>query len=88
MLQVFSGYDHPASRIAILLSIPWIVKSQNRDGSWGVGERRDATTAAVVTALMRVCEELPEIIGDWAQWSQLNGRSRRSKRSAEHAFRT
>ena len=59
MLQVFSGYDHPASRVAILRSIPWIIDNQNPDGSWGEGDGKDVSTLAVVQALLLVRELLP-----------------------------
>ena len=54
LLQVFARYDHPASQIAILRALPWIVETQNADGFWGEGEHRDAATLAVVEALVRV----------------------------------
>ena len=50
-LQVFAGYDHPVSRVAMMRMIPWIIKNQNKDGSWGTGKTKDAATLAVVTAL-------------------------------------
>ena len=63
MLQVFSGYDHPASRVAIVRSIPWIIDNQHPDGSWGEDDRQDASTLAVVRALLRVRELLPAVLG-------------------------
>jgi len=63
MLQVFSGYDHPASRVAIMRAIPWIVGNQNPDGSWGEEERKDASTLAVIRALLRVRDLLPAVLG-------------------------
>jgi hypothetical protein len=59
MLDLFASYDHPASRVAILRSIPWIVETQNEDGSWGEGSRVDASTSAVVRALVSVGDHLP-----------------------------
>jgi len=58
-LDLFSRYDHPVARVAILRSVPWIIENQSADGSWGAGELRDATTLAVVRALARVKYDLP-----------------------------
>jgi hypothetical protein len=63
MLQVFACYDHPASRVAIMRSVPWIVNHQDPDGSWGEGQRRDACTHAVLSAYLRVAELLPRFLG-------------------------
>ena len=59
MLQVFARYEHPASKVAILRSVPWIVENQNSDGSWGNPQKRDANTLAIVEALLRVGDWLP-----------------------------
>lgn len=53
-LTVFAGYEHPASRVAIMRSIPWIVKNQNSDGSWGEGSTKEASTLAVVAGLHNI----------------------------------
>jgi len=53
-LQIFAGYDLPVSRVAIMRMIPWIVKNQNKDGSWGTEKTKDAVTLAVVSALKTV----------------------------------
>jgi len=53
-LQVFSGYDTPVAKVAILRSAPWILENQNEDGSWGAGPERESATLAVVKALRRV----------------------------------
>jgi len=60
MLEVFGSYDHPASRVAFMRSVPWIVANQNADGSWGGEGKEDANTLAVVQALLRVRDLLPE----------------------------
>jgi hypothetical protein len=62
MLQVFSYYDHPASRVAIMRSVPWIIGNQHSDGSWGEGDRKEASTLAVVQALLRVRDLLPAVL--------------------------
>ena len=62
MLRVFSYYDHPVSRVAILRAVPWIIENQNRDGSWGENDRKDASTLAVIQALMRVSDLLPGLL--------------------------
>lgn len=59
LLQVFALFDHPASKVAIMRSLPWIVESQNEDGSWGEDPIKDATTVAVLSALRLVRDELP-----------------------------
>ena len=53
-LQIFARYDHPVSRVAVMRMIPWLVKNQNKDGSWGTGPTKDTATLAVVTALKSV----------------------------------
>ena len=58
-LQLFAGYDHPVSKAAIMRSMPWILDSQNEDGSWGEEQRRDASTLAVLGALDSVSDYLP-----------------------------
>jgi hypothetical protein len=63
MLGVFAYYDHPASRVAIMRSIPWIIDNQHPDGSWGEGHRKDASTLAVLRALLRVRDSLPAVLG-------------------------
>ena len=60
LLDVFARYDHPASHVAILRSIPWLIANQNRDGSWGDGDKKDAATLAVLRALLRVGHLLPK----------------------------
>jgi len=59
VLQLFATMDGAVSKIAILRAVPWIVKSQNRDGSWGEESRRDAATLAVLSALAAVRRCLP-----------------------------
>ena len=60
MLGIFAGYDHPASKVAIMRSIPWVVATQNVDGSWGKGLYSDAATLCVVRALKSLGGFLPE----------------------------
>jgi hypothetical protein len=59
MLQVFAGYDHPASRVAIMRSIPWIIDNQHPDGSWGEETKKDASTLAVLRGIHRIRDLLP-----------------------------
>ena len=59
LLQVFAGYDHPASKVAIMRSLPWIATAQNEDGSWGEEPVEDAAAYAVLSALDRVRDYLP-----------------------------
>ncbi|MBT4501097.1 MAG: hypothetical protein HOC74_25430 [Gemmatimonadetes bacterium] len=59
LLQVFADFDHPASKVAIIRSLPWIVDAQNEDGSWGEDPIKDATTFAVLSALERIRDHLP-----------------------------
>jgi len=59
LLQVFAGYDHPASKVAAMRSLPWIVEAQNEDGSWGEEHNKDAATFAVLSALALVGDYLP-----------------------------
>ena len=53
-LQIFARYDHPASKVAIMRMIPWIIRNQNKDGSWGTEKTKDAATLAIVSALHTV----------------------------------
>ena len=46
------AFDHPIARAGIMRSVPWIVAAQNRDGSWGEEPRKDASTLAVLRALV------------------------------------
>ena len=58
-LGLFAAYDHPAAKVALMRSIPWIVEAQNADGSWGEEPDRDVSTLAVVSALIRLGDHLP-----------------------------
>lgn len=51
ILDAVSRYDHPASRIILLRSLPRIVEAQNADGSWGNGVSREWETLAVLRVL-------------------------------------
>jgi hypothetical protein len=59
LLDLFARYDHPASRVAIMRAIPWILDSQNEDGSWGEEPRKDASTLAIASALVSVSDHWP-----------------------------
>jgi bifunctional DNA-binding transcriptional regulator/antitoxin component of YhaV-PrlF toxin-antitoxin module len=51
ILEAVARYDHPASKVIVWRSLPWIVEAQNEDGSWGQGPYKDASTLAVLSAL-------------------------------------
>lgn len=53
-LSLFASYDHIVSKVVIARSIPWIVESQNEDGSWGDGTNKDPSTLAAITALKSI----------------------------------
>ncbi len=59
LLDLFARYDHPVSKAAIMRSIPWILDSQNEDGSWGEEPRKEASTLAILSALVSVGDLLP-----------------------------
>jgi bifunctional DNA-binding transcriptional regulator/antitoxin component of YhaV-PrlF toxin-antitoxin module len=61
ILGLFACYDHPAATIVLMRALPWIVATQNADGSWGKGERADASTLTVLRALHRLKPYLPEL---------------------------
>ena len=63
LLEIFGSYDHPAATVAMMRSVPWIVNSQNEDGSWGEEPYRGAATYAVLKALVKVGEHLPTLTG-------------------------
>ena len=54
LLSLFASYDHPISKVVIMRSFPWIVNSQNKEGSWGDESNKDASTLAVITALRSI----------------------------------
>ncbi len=62
ILGLFARYDHPAATIVLMRALPWIVASQNPDGSWGEGEHADAATLAVLRVLRSLEPYLPELL--------------------------
>jgi bifunctional DNA-binding transcriptional regulator/antitoxin component of YhaV-PrlF toxin-antitoxin module len=58
-LYLFSRYDHPASRVVVMRALPWIVDAQNEDGSWGKEGTKDASTLAIVAALLSLGDLVP-----------------------------
>jgi len=53
-LDLFARYDHPVPKIMIMRTIPWILKNQNEDGSWGdTTENKDTSTLSIISALIR-----------------------------------
>jgi hypothetical protein len=59
LLQIFSKYKHPASKVVILRALPWIIKNQNRDGSWGKEPYKDIATFTVVRSIVNLGDCLP-----------------------------
>jgi hypothetical protein len=59
ILEALARYEHPASRVAILRSLPWIIEMQNQDGSWGQEGQEDASTLAIASALVYLGDDLP-----------------------------
>ena len=51
ILEAIARYDHPASHIILLRALPWMVATQNQDGSWGEEPHKDLETLAIVHAL-------------------------------------
>jgi len=64
-LETFATLDSPVSKVAILRYIPWIVSSQNKDGSWGDEPHKDITTLYVLRALVSAKDYLPSGLLRW-----------------------
>jgi bifunctional DNA-binding transcriptional regulator/antitoxin component of YhaV-PrlF toxin-antitoxin module len=60
LLDICARYDHPASKLIIIRSIPWIIEAQNEDGSWGDETHKDPATYAVLAALRSIDDYLPQ----------------------------
>ena len=60
LLDLFGRYDHPAAEIAIRRMAPWIVETQNSDGTWGAGDAAAACTAVVISTLRSTMPALVE----------------------------
>jgi len=60
ILEAVSRYEHPAARVIVLRSIPWILSTQNPDGSWGDSKNKELTTLAVIKAFTSLGCWLPE----------------------------
>ena len=58
-LELFGRYDHPASKVVVLRALPWIVDTQDEDGSWGEEGSKDADTLATITALLSLGDLIP-----------------------------
>ena len=58
-LDMFSRYDHPAARIAMLRMLPWVVENQNQDGSWGEGKVQETATLSVTRMLAVLRSYIP-----------------------------
>jgi len=59
LLDTVSRYDIPVAKVFVLRSMPWIINTQNKDGSWGAEPHKDAVTLAIVKALLSVKSYLP-----------------------------
>jgi hypothetical protein len=53
-LKVLAKYDTLPAKLGILLSLPWIIKNQNQDGTWGIPKYRESATLAVIEVLKRI----------------------------------
>ena len=51
ILEAVARYDHPASQVILMRALPWLVDTQNVDGSWGKGSRKDVDTLAAIRVL-------------------------------------
>jgi hypothetical protein len=59
MLDLLSRYDHPVATLGILRAVPWMLRNQKEDGSWGEEPYKDSATLIVLEALGKVSEYLP-----------------------------
>jgi hypothetical protein len=59
LLDTIARYDVPVAKVFVLRSMPWIIKTQNTDGSWGDEPHQDAVTLAILKALLSVKSYLP-----------------------------
>jgi hypothetical protein len=51
---VFSPNTSTAAKLGILLSLPWLIKNQNEDGTWGNDSIKESATLAVIQALKSI----------------------------------
>ncbi|MHC4984757.1 MAG: hypothetical protein ACYTFO_01240, partial [Planctomycetota bacterium] len=68
-VQLAGGIDHPVGREIMLRAIPWILRAQHADGSWGDGLPR-GSTFYVLRALARYdliepLRKAPPLPADW-----------------------
>jgi hypothetical protein len=61
LLDVLSWYDHPIATLGILRAVPWIIRSQNEDGSWGEEPYKESATRVVLETLGKVSEHLSPV---------------------------
>jgi len=59
MLDLLSRYDHPVAALGILRAVPWMLRNQNEDGSWGEEPYKDSATLVILEALGKISEYLP-----------------------------
>lgn len=60
ILEAFARYNLPIAKLVILNAIPWIVATQNKDGSWGKDKHCEATTLALLRSILAIHEYLPK----------------------------
>lgn len=58
-LQIFSRSNLTVAKLVIARMLSWLVKIQNEDGSWGKEPIKEATTRAVLEALVSLGNYLP-----------------------------
>jgi hypothetical protein len=58
-LQLYSNYEHPIAKLALLRALPWIINNQNKDGSWSNEPHKDLATYIVLRSLVSLRDYLP-----------------------------
>jgi hypothetical protein len=59
LLQLYSNYNYPIAKLALLRALPWIINNQNKDGSWGKEPYKDIATYTVIHSLVSLLYYLP-----------------------------
>jgi len=58
-LQLYSNYDFPIAKLALLRALPWIINYKNKDVSWDKESYKDIATYTVVCSLVSLGDYLP-----------------------------